>query len=262
MRPALVLGLAFLGVSVQALGASPPILESPFDTDGWHTWRVAAIDGAPDWCCFEWHSGQATRNACDLSDEHAGYGGGKMPSSAVMQVYALQERGALTKLRTFSTRCEVTGAGDSVDMGTIAANESVEWLRPFVGTRSNLTGDALASLAAHAGESARRLLENTARRGSPLKTRKEAIFWMGLVRFSESGDALRDLMRTEQHKELRHHAVFSYAQSAADDREAVLISLLESRDLSLDDRKNALFWLVQTQSPDAIDYIQRLLTSE
>ncbi len=43
--------------------------------DGWTRWQIAAVEGAPDWCC--WSSGNdrdASRAACKLDQDSGNFG--------------------------------------------------------------------------------------------------------------------------------------------------------------------------------------------
>lgn len=102
---------------------------------------------------------------------------------------------------------------------------------------------------------------DASRRGRDSENRKDAVFWMAQVRIVESGSVIRDLMRNDDNADIRQHALFAYSQSGAADRIDALIDIVEDRDLPRDDRKNALFWLAQTESPQAIAYLEHLLVS-
>ena len=61
--------VAALVLTALASGASA---ELPRSTDtGWHTWRVAAVEGAASWCCGHWSAGKATTSTCNLARRQA-----------------------------------------------------------------------------------------------------------------------------------------------------------------------------------------------
>lgn len=245
------------------IGVTPVGAAGDFVKDGWHTWRVAAIDDAPDWCCYDWNAGQATRKACNLGSKHINYGHSDEQASApeFMQMYALIDDGRIARLRTLSPRCEVVSNDTLTDLGIVDTDMSVRWLEEEIAPRSKLSPQALAAVAVHEGAAARTRLEDVARRDRDLENRKDAVFWMAQVRVADSGSTIRELMRNDDNEELRQHALFAYSQSAAPDRIEALIAVIEDRDLSQGDRKNALFWLAQTESDQAIAYLERLLVS-
>jgi hypothetical protein len=42
--------------------------------DGWASWQVPAVDGAPAWCCGSWRDPEPRRMACKLDGHREGYG--------------------------------------------------------------------------------------------------------------------------------------------------------------------------------------------
>ena len=234
----------------------------PFDRDGWYTWQVEAIDDAPSWCCYAKAHGSATTVGCDLDGKTHSYGASSdFPyDMTTVRVFARSERGRLTRVRAVAADCPVTGGGNVNDLGDVAAAESVTWLMPVVEDRNSVSRDALAAIAVHKGDAAFAALEQTARTDAHFRNRKAAVFWLGQVRIGEGGELLRELMRKDDSIDMRKHAVFSYSQSAAPDRESALMAIVEDSGMASADRKNALFWVVQTDSSDSIDYIQQLLT--
>jgi len=252
---------ALPALMVLLLGVTPVGAAEGFVKDGWHTWRVAALDDAPDWCCYDWNAGQATRKACNLGSKHINYGHSNEQASApeFMQMYALIDDGRIARLRTLSPRCEVESNDTLTDLGIVETDTSVRWLEEEIAPRSDLSPHALAAISVHEGAAAKNTLEDVARRGRDLENRKDAVFWMAQSRIADSGSTVRELMRDDDDAEIRQHALFAYAQSAAPDRIEALIAVIEDRSLSQGDRKKALFWLAQTESDQAIAYLERLL---
>ena len=82
---------------------------------------------------------------------------------------------------------------------------------------------------------------------------------MGQLRVEEMRDELIELINSGDSQEIRERAIFSYAQSPADDRLDVLIAVIEDRRKSMVDRKQALFWLAQSDDSAGVDYIHQLL---
>ncbi len=237
----------------------------PFTQDGWYTWRVDAVEHAGDWCCYRWNAGRATRTECRLEERNGSWGqvnhGGApdQPRVDELQLYARFENGALNRLRTLSPSCEVSSDTSWTDLGKVDNVRSVEWLMDQDSLGHPLREDRLMAIAAHAGEASRRELVRVARDPAAGKTRENAIFWMGQLRVEETRDELLALMDEDASRRIREHAIFAYSQSDADDRLEVLIDVIEDRHKDLHDRKQALFWLAQSDDGAGVDYIQRLL---
>ena len=231
-----------------------------FSENGWHTWRVESVDDVPEWCCYSWNRGRRENTGCDLDKRRGGYGANqeRIDTSGQVQVYALLEAGTVTEIRSLSPRCPVSSRDVITDLGVIAVDDSVEWLRARIEPRSDITVDALRSVAMHAGKGAHDLLIEISSYGSDNDSREEAIFWMAQLRIPETGPHLRQLMFADESPDIRRHAAFAYSQSAAADRVAALTRQGET-DRNADVRSQAWFWLAQTDAPDSAMTIQRAI---
>jgi len=99
--------------------------------NGWHTWQVDAVEGAPEMCCFSWRSGNATRKQCDLDGRNGGFSGSDEASSSDsdVQIFALMEAGVATRIRVLSTNCPVIADSGISDLGPIDTDDSIDWLQ-------------------------------------------------------------------------------------------------------------------------------------
>lgn len=251
-RP-LLLVLTLLVVS------NPARSETPFDADGWVTWRVAAVANRPDWCCYRWSAGDAQRLPCDLSrsDSHTGATDARKASGGEVQLWARVEQGRIDRLETLSPDCVVRDTVTWHDLGLVTEAESLAWLRRNTPTDHRRQHELIAAIAAHAGDASSALLGETARSGDTVELRRTAIFWIGQLRIGDSREVLIELMHSDTDPAIREHAIFSYAHSPAGDRTEVLIGLVENPQRPMQDRKRALFWLAERG--DGVDYIQQLL---
>ena len=75
MRAARAAGLLLTALPLIAGGAgeAPAASLNALAADGLYTWRVAAVDDAPPWCCASWNRGTPRARACDLDSRHANY---------------------------------------------------------------------------------------------------------------------------------------------------------------------------------------------
>ena len=143
--------------------------------DGWYTWRVAAVAAAPERCCFEWNRGRARPSTCRLDERRGGHGtlGDSVNATGQFQVYVRMVSGRVDDIRTLSSNCPVTGRSAIVDLGVVAAGDSVAWLRSAATTR--LADEAIASIAHHAGADARDTLVAFARHDDDPERREDGV---------------------------------------------------------------------------------------
>ncbi len=231
--------------------------------DGWHTWRVAASDDAPNWCCQGWNRGVSRSISCDLDGKSNGYGSSSRYSSDTdqIQIYARTEKGAVTMVRALSVQCPVTTESPILDLGVVDAAESVRWLRSSTDVRKGRRTDALAAIAVHAGPESLQHLVDIATHDSSLENREDAVFWMGQVRAVEAEASIEKLMFNDDDPEFREHAAFSLSLSIAPGRSDALARLGRD-DADVDVRSQAWFWLAQSDSADAEGLILQALTEE
>jgi len=233
------------------------------DVDGWHTWRVDVVDSAPELCCFIWNMGAATQKSCNLDGRHGGFSSSDdnpFPSDEV-QIYALMNAGAATKIRILSSQCPVTSDAPITDLGAVDGADSIDWLARYFAPHSEVSDEAITAVALHAGDAARRLLVDTAKSAANEENRETAIFWMAQARIDETAADLREIMFGDRNADIRQHAAFAYSQSSATDRAAMLIRQgKEDRDKEV--RSQALFWLAQSGTEEAFEFFEQLLTDD
>lgn len=150
--------------------------------DGWHTWRVAAAQHAPDSCCFQWNSGVAKRRVCDLDKRQNGYSRSDDQSSVVseMQIYALTRNGELQKIRALDSRCPVSADTEIVDLGYMETDDSIDWLQQRIDSPENKSSDVMAAISTHEGERPIDVLMDIVRTDSNMENRKAALFWLAM----------------------------------------------------------------------------------
>ena len=241
-----------------APGAFSSELPGPDDT-GWHSWRVPAVPDAPAWCCGHWNRGVASASECKLDStdgNHVDDDARFQEDPLEMQIYVRLQDKQAADIRVYDARCPVQGT--IVDHGSVSPDASVRWLGKHAADDAR-TG-LLMAIAAHDGRLAATTLERYSRPGPALATRKEALFWIARLRGDESSDALFDALRRENDAAIREHAVFAISQLKGAAATKGLLDIIEDRSLTQDVREQALFWLAQSDSPDAWAYIDRLLT--
>lgn len=231
-------------------------------SDGWQTWRVEAVENAPEMCCFSWSSGAASRRQCDLDRRHGGFGSSEENPAAnsTVQIYVLMKGGDIAKIRALSASCPVVAGSRINDLGPINADDSADWLRQFVGSEE-FGSQAIAAIAVHEGSMARSMLVDAAKPGNNLELREDAIFWMAQARLEETADDMKHYVFADESAAIRKHAAFSYSQSKAADVADTLIR--QGRDDRMPDvRSQAWFWLAQTESVEAEAAIRHALLND
>ncbi len=242
-------------LAVALLVFASSVVAEPGD-NGWQTWRIEKQPGVGELCCYR--NGRTA--GCDLDGapganrEDAGLPGGKR----FARVYARMLNGRIMDVHTFSDSCPVTTATPMNDLGLVDNSSSVVWLASLM---DNINVDeVLLSLSLHAGEDAMQRLVASSREGRPRQEREQAVFWMAQHRATEATALILDFARNDPSRQFREHAVFALSQLPDGDNVSALESILADRSVPMDSRKQALFWLADTDSDDAFAIIDRLLS--
>ena len=92
------------------------------------------------------------------------------------------------------------------------------------------------------------------------KVRRSAVFWLGQAAGDAATKGLTDIVEDgSQDREVRESAVFALSQRPHDEGVPVLIKIAkENKDPEL--RRNAIFWLGQSDDPRALSLFEELLT--
>jgi HEAT repeat protein len=264
--------------------------------DGWVSWQVAAVDGAPAWCCwrssnnFSGNFRDTPPTACKLDGKQNSWGDRDEETTDQVRIYARTAGGKLDRLRVLSVACPAQAATPIRDLGTVAENDSA---RGLVGLAKQKNEAVLTALAMNRGEVARDALSDIARNDTRGETRQQAVFWLAQVRGQEGADIASSVMFNDKDPEVREHAAFALSQSATPRAEADLARLLntdkddevregavfalsqlpderaaraliataENRSLARELRKKAVFWLSQSESDAAQTYLEKVLTA-
>ncbi|HKS55670.1 MAG TPA: HEAT repeat domain-containing protein [Steroidobacteraceae bacterium] len=252
MRTAICLVL--LALASPALAA-----ELTLPRDGWSSWEVAAVDGAPAWCCWNGNGDErkGSWSSCKLDGNSGGFGNRDEETTDTVKIYARTTGGKVDRLRTLSASCPVQAATGIRDLGTVATDDSARWLIDLAkrqdadsAKRHRIGEDILAALAVHRGNLARDALAGMARNDPRKETRKEAVFWLAQVRGNEGAEITSSIMFNDKDPDVREHAAFALGQSNSPRVASDLIKL-GNTDKSGDVRAQAWFWLAQSGAPEA-----------
>ncbi len=234
--------------------------------DGWASWQVDAVDGAPDWCCWSgWKDDAASRTACRLDDDHGNFGNRDHATTDAVRVYARLVGGKVERLRAYSATCAVEAATPIKDLGTVAADDSARWLIALQksGTdavkKDQFRDGVLSALAIHRGALAGDAMAGIARGDARVETRKKAVFWLAMLRGAAwlamlrgaaGADVTASVMFDDPVADVRSHAAFALSQSKQA-RVAPDLIRLGNSDQDADVRADAWFWLAQNGAAQA-----------
>lgn len=253
MNTARTIGRTLLCFALSTLAPMAYAAELKLPRDGWASWQVPAVEGAPAWCCWDWRDGDSTAKACRLDGGHDGYGSRNGEKTDAVRVYARFDAGKLRRLRALSATCSVQTETTVQDLGVVSADDSARWLatlaKPQGGDsmRPEMIREALAALAIHRGDIAHNELADIARNDARKKNRKEAVFWLAHVRGHAGAKAATAIMFGDEDADVREHAAFAVSQSRSADAASDLIRLANA-DAAASVRAQAWFWLARTES--------------
>lgn len=146
-------------------------------------------------------------------------------------------------------------------IGQRRGEESIAVLKPI------LLGDGDEAIREHAAFAVSQsrspqavgLLIQQGESDSSIKVRSQAWFWLGQTKSAEVERAILAAIQKEPERRVRHQAVFALSQLPAERAVRALAGVAENRALDRDDRKQALFWLGQSKSPEAMEYLEKTL---
>ena len=233
-----------LALTVASIGAASAA-GIEFPRNGWVSWDIDTVDGAPNWCCFDGRA-NSTPATCALDGRNHGYGSrGDDPPVTKMRVHARFHDGKVERLRTLATTCAVSTDTPVTALNTVSASQSLAWLRQQATPRNALSSDALATIAVQRGDGAAQLLASIAGKDGDVENRKDAMFWATQVRGDQGLGIVLPLLASDASAEVRRHAAFAVAQTKAPSAIDALIKQGQA-DTDAEVRSQAWFWLAQT----------------
>jgi hypothetical protein len=151
------------------------------------------------------------------------------------------------------------GGSPATDLGTVSAPDAARYLlevaRSLGGRNASeaVSGAALADSVDLSPELTLLVRDQNV----VVDTRQQALFWLGQT--SVSTPELSRLYDVLAPSRLREHFVFVISQRRDDTAIDKLIDIA-SRDANHDIRKQAVFWLGQTNNPRAVKFLRDLVT--
>ena len=237
-----------------ALTSQASSAELTLPKDGWASWQVDAVEGAPSWCCWRWNERDAPRASCNLDRDGGNFGSRDHATTDAVRVYARLAGGKVERLRVLSASCQVETAtpiqADQHDHGRQRAlvDRAIEEERR--GKRRPARASARRASRCIAATSRTTNWFRSPAAMAPIETRKRAVFWLAHVRGVAGAEVATDLMFNDKDSELRKHAAFAITQSKSPRIAADLIRL-GNTDKDGDVRAQAWFWLAHTGAANA-----------
>jgi len=234
--------------------------------DGWASWQVAATDDTPAACCWSGGSGQWSQpSICPLDDQRGGFGTRNHEKTDTIRVYARMAEGKVERVHAFATTCPVEAKTPIQDLGTPATDDSARWfvelLKRGTGSKANTGENVLGVLAMHRTDLAQQTLVSIARGDASLDTRKNAVFWLAVVRGIPGADVTTSVMFDDKDPDMREHAAFALTQSRSPRVSQDLIRL-GNTDQAAEVRAQAWFWLAQTEAAGAEEALNSALRKD
>lgn len=192
------------------------------------------------------------------------------PAIAVttVEVYAAVRDGRVRQLQFASEGCPVQAGNRSVTwLDGVTPAASVELIARLAAQRGDPKGGgkddddlaerALAGLAFHADPAAPLALVHLGREGGSEELRAQSLFWLAQTGDPQAARWIREAIARDPASEVREQGVFALSQ--LDDGAPQLLALLrESSDREV--KRQAIFWLGQSDDPRATAELERLLT--
>jgi hypothetical protein len=247
--------VSFACLASLALSSPSPAAEIKLPANGWASWEVAAVEGAPDMCC--WHGmkpGNAARGACKLDDERGSMGNREDETTDAVRVYAHVSGGKVEHVRVLSASCPVESSTPVSDLGTTDSDDSARWLiaqsARADAMKKHSRDNILSALGMHRGEVAYNELASIARGNDKAESRRTAIFWLAKARGIAGANLVTELMFGDRDADVRRHAAFAITVSKSPRIAQDLIRLGDT-DKDGEVRAQAWFWLAQTGAAES-----------
>ncbi|MDX2121616.1 MAG: HEAT repeat domain-containing protein [Gemmatimonadota bacterium] len=147
------------------------------------------------------------------------------------------------------------------DLGAVDAKEAADWLFGLAGRNEGASEDAIfPATLAEGVETWPGLLRIVRNDRVSQKTRRSAIFWLGQAAGEAATKGLDSIVQDDNgDREVRESAIFALSQRPREEGIPALIRVARtSQDPKL--RKTALFWLGQSEAPEAVALFEEILT--
>ncbi len=273
----IVLRLSVLAIAAGLAGsaaAAPPVANARVETRRaadpaavigslggaatWLAWSVPGTRRAAGVCCWgrDW-----SRRGCSLVE--AGWGSSDRDRDPTapreLRVLAEVSGGRPRRLLAVGAACPIDGGGRRVvELTGVDPERSLDLLERWSGEAAarDVRESALAAIAYHAEPSAAERLARIGRQGDDRERRGQALFWLAQTQDPRAAGWIGEVIASDPDREVREQAVFALSQ--LDGSVPLLAHLLRETDHP-DVRRQALFWLAQSDDPRALGELDAIL---
>lgn len=116
------------------------------------------------------------------------------------------------------------------------------------------------ALAMNDSPEAAELLFKISKTDEDSEQRGQALFWLAQEYPDDAEDWLQEVLDTEQDRHVIEQAIFAVSQLPGDSGSQMLLDIATDKEMSREARRQALFWLSQSDDDDAVAALADLLT--
>jgi len=230
-----------------------------FGDDGWHAWEVGAARPGASPCCHRLRGGVLMQQTCRLDGGNMSFDHGSAGGDDALKVYALVVDGAVSELCAYAASCPVTAASPITELGRVADDDSARFLAGLLDGGNDVAPEALMALSLQADDLARDRLIEAGRSNSQPDIRGDAWFWLAHGASADDEAEIRRAVESDPDAKVREEAVFALSQLPNGRDVPALAALVADRELRMNIRREAIFWLAQSDDDAAIAAVDRLL---
>jgi hypothetical protein len=230
----------------------------------WIAWSVPARNDRTVGCFSGWTRDERTSCACSLAADSKGWGSSdSFPvESGDLEIFAAIRGGKVEQLKVASRSCPVHALGERVTVLERAdPARGVALLAALAHDErdEDLSEMALAVIAHHSAKSvpaASAAIADLARESEDGERRGQALFWLSQTDEPRAARWILDAISRDPDAEVREQAVFALSQ-LPDGADQLLAVIRGDHQNAV--KKQALFWLGQSNDPRAFAEIERVL---
>ncbi|HYO81610.1 MAG TPA: HEAT repeat domain-containing protein [Bryobacteraceae bacterium] len=245
--------------TVQVSGALSKTIESVIkSTTGplWIGYTMPAPSAENHSCC--WSNGG--RTGCGLEGRMASpvppTGPIRLEGSSFVSILLRADGGEIRKVRSYGLDCPLDGGGLPVYwLSNVQPTESIAYLEGIAATRDE---GALHAISMHKDPAADHVLLRLARSGSTSKVRGQGLFWIAHRASREAARAITEAVDNDPDTEVKKKAVFALSQLPKEEGVPLLIQVARTH-VNPAVRKQAMFWLGQSNDARAIQFFEQIL---
>lgn len=146
-------------------------------------------------------------------------------------------------------------------IGQTRGEPGVDILKPIMlsDKDANIREHAAFSVSQSRSPRAPSLLVQLGANDAATEVRSQAWFWLAQTKSTEAERAINNAVLNDPERKVRHQAIFALSQLPEERAVKALTAIAENRNLPKEDRKQAVFWLGQRKSPDAVAWLEKTL---